>query len=895
MRQFPAHITFCYPWRSYQQRILDQLEQHLRTRHLHLVAPPGSGKTVLGLEVMLRMNQPTLIVAPTLTIKQQWADRFTELFLQTKERPDWLSTSLKQPGFVTVTTYQALHSLYKNEADGADEGADAEVSADGELEQPSEDEDLAPDALSAIRQMGFRTLILDEAHHLRTAWWRSTLKFRKELERPALIALTATPPYDVQPREWQRYEELCGPIDAEISVPELVREGELCPHQDYIYLSTPDESEAGPLRAFRAETSRLRDELLQQQELIRQLAEHPWIREPEQHLEAILAAPAYYSSIAIFLRATGRPEWEGALQILGMKAKQMPALDEEWLEELLTGVLYQDEQIDTDHAELKTLAKQLNRMGAVERRKVYLRSTPSFDRSLVHSASKLSSIERIVGFEKEQLGPQLRMVILSDYIRREDMPKSPEDMQPLSRLGVVPVFELIRRRAGGLEPAILTGSLVVLPLSALPVAQECAAALGLQLHTRPLPHDPAYLALEVRDANRSQMVAIMTEVFTRGGVHILIGTAALLGEGWDAPSINSLILASYVGSFMLSNQMRGRAIRTERGNPGKASAIWHLACVDSGIRGGGQDLEALGRRFRSLVGLSIDGETIESGIARMGMDQEAYPPERIAQLNWDTLERAKRRGQLHEKWLAAIALGGGMAEELLALDDLAPRPLIYGETIKALLITALGTFIGVILELLSEYRLLQSDMPWWLTLLLALSLGVLIGGFWLVRAARLAIRHRSLESSMRQVGWTVYATLYDMELVQEEPSLQRIGIEEQDGVFACWLKGGTTQEQTVFLEALRQVLEPIDNPRYLLYRESRGPLGKRRDYHALPEVVGRRKIHAEQFLAHWQKKVDPAALVYTRTPEGRRVLLTARGRAMSAHFQTKSERISAWR
>ena len=59
------------------------------------------------------------------------------------------------------------------------------------------------------------------------------------LGQPTKIALTATPPYDVNPREWQRYIELCGPIDEEISVPELVRHGELCPHQDYISLTTP--------------------------------------------------------------------------------------------------------------------------------------------------------------------------------------------------------------------------------------------------------------------------------------------------------------------------------------------------------------------------------------------------------------------------------------------------------------------------------------------------------------------------------------------------------------------------------------------------------------------------------------------------------------------------------
>ena len=76
------------------------------------MAPPGSGKTVLGLEVMLRINRPTIILAPTITIKQQWASRLVKLFLDEDVQPEWVSTSLKRPALVTITTYQALHSLF---------------------------------------------------------------------------------------------------------------------------------------------------------------------------------------------------------------------------------------------------------------------------------------------------------------------------------------------------------------------------------------------------------------------------------------------------------------------------------------------------------------------------------------------------------------------------------------------------------------------------------------------------------------------------------------------------------------------------------------------------------------------------------------------------------------
>ncbi|MFO7289816.1 MAG: DEAD/DEAH box helicase family protein [Bacillota bacterium] len=120
MRRFPDDISFIPPWRRYQRRVLENLDRHLENRHLHLVAPPGSGKTVLGLEVMLRVNKPTIILAPTLTIKEQWLQRFLELFLKANEKPEWISTHIKQPAFVTITADQALHSLFEKETEEAE-------------------------------------------------------------------------------------------------------------------------------------------------------------------------------------------------------------------------------------------------------------------------------------------------------------------------------------------------------------------------------------------------------------------------------------------------------------------------------------------------------------------------------------------------------------------------------------------------------------------------------------------------------------------------------------------------------------------------------------------------------------------------------------------------------
>ena len=80
MNSFPREIEFRLKWRTYQERVLSELDEHLDDNYLHIIAAPSSGKTILGLEVIRRLNAPTLIVAPTIAIRDQWIDRFISLF-----------------------------------------------------------------------------------------------------------------------------------------------------------------------------------------------------------------------------------------------------------------------------------------------------------------------------------------------------------------------------------------------------------------------------------------------------------------------------------------------------------------------------------------------------------------------------------------------------------------------------------------------------------------------------------------------------------------------------------------------------------------------------------------------------------------------------------------------
>ena len=247
-------LQFRGKWRDYQERVLLHAQQYLKDGKIHIVAAPGSGKTTLGIELIRRLGAPCLIFSPSITIRQQWLMRIQEGFLTEEADPqEILSNNLKQMKQMTATTYQALYSAMKREqgtleedsgeaaeeeaaaseaVDGVD-AADSKVAAGGVTEEADGEKETEQvdyrdfDIFKAVKEAGITTICLDEAHHLRSEWWKALETFLDKLPDVKIIALTATPPYDSTPAQWKRYIDMCGPIDEEIFTPELVREGSL--------------------------------------------------------------------------------------------------------------------------------------------------------------------------------------------------------------------------------------------------------------------------------------------------------------------------------------------------------------------------------------------------------------------------------------------------------------------------------------------------------------------------------------------------------------------------------------------------------------------------------------------------------------------------------------------
>ncbi|MFD2693882.1 DEAD/DEAH box helicase family protein [Sporolactobacillus shoreicorticis] len=94
------------------------------------MAASGSGKTMVGLEIIRRLDHPCPILMPSITIRGQWVERFCSGFLPEGEDPlNWVSRSMKTLKPVTAVTYQALCSAYKQLTGNFDNDELSEVSA----------------------------------------------------------------------------------------------------------------------------------------------------------------------------------------------------------------------------------------------------------------------------------------------------------------------------------------------------------------------------------------------------------------------------------------------------------------------------------------------------------------------------------------------------------------------------------------------------------------------------------------------------------------------------------------------------------------------------------------------------------------------------------------------
>src|SRR3954451_1297514 len=104
-------LSFGGEWRRYQRAALAAFERDLKhgNTNTHIVAPPGSGKTLLGVELIRRVGKRALVLAPNQAIQQQWARAVMQF---TRTRADGAEIAAAEvPKPIACLSYQALCQL----------------------------------------------------------------------------------------------------------------------------------------------------------------------------------------------------------------------------------------------------------------------------------------------------------------------------------------------------------------------------------------------------------------------------------------------------------------------------------------------------------------------------------------------------------------------------------------------------------------------------------------------------------------------------------------------------------------------------------------------------------------------------------------------------------------
>ena len=694
---------FRYPFRKYQRLILNEIEDVVDTprddRRYHLVAPPGSGKTVVGLELIRRFGRPALVLAPTTTIQMQWREQ-ARLFLSADTGIDqWVSTDPDRLAPVTVLTYQRLavqdpkqpfaraaaHKAWAESLVTQGQAANAEAAEAYLARLASQNPDayqrelrrrypaikrrllradpadvarfLHPNALALIQNLvahGLGTIVLDECHHL-LDYWAVVLRYLiAQLENPRVVGLTATLPSPEDDFAYENYTILLGEVDFEIPTPAVVKEGNLAPYRSLVYFTAPTAEESAYLKHVEDHFEQVSHQVLESDHFLGWLAPlltETWQQETDENPTFALAGLRW-----LYVRQALPPQVPVPEQAL-----QPPTIDDQLVlleQYALRRLLPSDDP--EDHRRYQELRRLLRPLGfTLTARGLRQGRTPG-DLVLSFSLNKTRAVADILRHEAEALGERLRAVVVTDFERRtsslhryiktrHDMPM-PLDEEAGSARAVFRFLVGLPELAA-LKPVLVTGNALWVHPDLRAPLEAAARALDAALSLRFEPQDGF---LEVNGDGGAWgtgvYVPLLTRLFEAGETRCMVGTRGLFGEGWDALSLNTLIDLTTVTTSVGVQQLRGRSLRLSPRWKHKVAHNWDVICVAPRFsKGGDLDLRRLVRRHNRLWGVV------------------QYAPT-SAYLNNGLLQTLAQQGELKRQWERQVARGVLHIDPVLAVD-----------------------------------------------------------------------------------------------------------------------------------------------------------------------------------------------------------------------------------
>jgi hypothetical protein len=378
----------------------------------------------------------------------------------------------------------------------------------------------------------------------------------------------------------------------------------------------------------------------------------------------------------------------------------------------------------------------------------------------------------------------------------------------------------------------------------------------------------------------------VTAFFEAGGSRCLVGTRALLGEGWNSPPANVLVDMGAATTSVSVQQVRGRTLRLDPAAPGKVADNWDVVCVADGHVRGTADYERFVRKHRQYFALGAAGE-IESGVSHVHPTLGPFgppPPAAFEALEVAMLARPGTRAATRAAWrigepyrdvpveTVRVRLGrspGLPGTRLLRVappsgpGSGAPRfALAVGGTLAAAASVGVGLVIGA--PVVGGLAALA---------VAGVATGATLAG------VRDRIASLAPSDTLEDLGRAVADALAATGLIASTLGSGAVRIAPQpDGYYRCYLDGSSYEGARRFAEALEQLVEPLWDPRWLIPRRVDAPpsgltetavvllrrvlpgrRGSPEVWHAVPDVLASRKDRVAAFEAAWSRWVSPGA------------------------------------
>ena len=675
-------------------------------------------------------------------------------------------------------------------------------------------------------------LLLDEAHHLGGSWGRAVAQAAEQAGDCRFLGLTGTPPYDSP--SWAGFTGLVGADPVRIDTPPLVRDRHLCPYQDLAWPVLADDDCLVRLRAAGDALRRV------EARLGRALEDHVAVRLREDLWELTEDRFAGRSGLLVALcrvqRAAGGklpldlpddPELEAA-----------PTLHER------ARVLW-DFGADRDDVREAVRAAGFRAAGS----RLVLHDDVGH-RILADGAARLRGLHEVLTTEARHRTDHLRALVLVDRDREG------------SRLSARRVLKsLVADPATDrLDPILVTGSVFW-------VDDDVWGRVAPRLPDLPWRVVGDHHEVDVSGWSTAKRVAVATTLLADGITRCLVGTHHLLGEGWDCPAVNVVVDLTGIVASVTSNQVRGRGLRCDPGDPAKVASLWDVVTVAPGVGGGERMLQRLAARHEHTLGIDSKGR-IRAGVERIDAALLGSA-EAVAQALPEIRERMADRVRDEDRVAELWAVGKDYRDrrvwrlerptEVHAGSATRPDPKKRTRAAAKAWAPARSRRTGL--------RALSAIVGGVTATSAGLAAAAGVGGVapfaavgatvW-VLGAEVLFRRRPLEDRRDAEVRALHAALVDAGLVGGEV--------RRDGD-SFWLDGDPEHSRR-FAEAAVEVLGRIRFPRYILIEDD----GSVR---AVPSALAGDRDLADGFARRWAEHVAGCEAVFARRGRGRELLVEA--------------------